>query len=75
MDVNNSATEDSRILKHSRENTYPFREHVNCHEWSVGRNLDKRSATGEDSEEIRNLLLKIRGMRILVITENSSAKL
>lgn len=63
------------ILKRSTENTYPFTEHVNCHERSVGRNLDKRSTTGEDSEEIRNMLLKTRGMSILVIKEKSSAKL
>ena len=32
------------------EKTYHFREHLNCHQQTVGRNMDSRCAAGENLE-------------------------
>ena len=49
MDVNDAAIEGSKSEKYSRESIYHLREHVNCHEQTVGRIMDFIDIVGEGS--------------------------
>ena len=49
------------------KNLYHFREYQNHHKPTVGRNRHIKSAVGEGSEEVRNMLLETGVQKILVI--------